>query len=63
MFVVFCRVAWMIERSNFLCWLRVYAWIRVKIKAKGTGVRSVLSWSVDPCYVLAPRQRVATRPN
>ena len=24
-------------------WLRVYAWLRVKIKAKGTGVRSVLS--------------------
>ena len=28
-------------------WLRVYAWLRVKIKAKGTGVRSVLSCSLD----------------
>ena len=27
-----------------MCWLRVYAWLRVKLKAKGTGVRSVLSW-------------------
>ena len=23
------------------------SWLRVKIKAKGTGVRSVLSWSLD----------------
>ena len=27
-----------------MCWLRLYAWLRVKLKAKGTGVRSVLSW-------------------
>ena len=26
-----------------MCWLRVYAWLRVKLKVKGTGVRSVLS--------------------
>ena len=30
-----------------MCWLRVYAWLRVKIKAKSTGVRSVWSWSLD----------------
>ena len=30
-----------------MCWLRVYAWLRVKIKAKGTGVGGVLPWSVD----------------
>ena len=30
-----------------MCWLRVYAWLRVKIKAKGTSVGSVLSWSLD----------------
>ena len=45
-FVVFCRVAWMIG-GNFLYWLRVYAWIHIKIKAKGTGVSSVLSWILD----------------
>ena len=36
-FVLFCRVSWIIERGNFLC--AVYAWLRVKIKAKSTGVR------------------------
>ena len=30
-----------------MSWLRVYAWLRVKIKAKSTGVRSVLSWNLD----------------
>ena len=30
-----------------MCWLRVYAWLRVKIKAKGTGVGGVLPWSLD----------------
>ena len=30
-----------------MCWLRVYAWLRVKIKAKSTGVRSVLSCKLD----------------
>ena len=29
-----------------MCWLRVYAWLRVKIKVKGTGVRIVL-WNLD----------------
>ena len=29
-----------------MCWLRVYAWLRVKLKVKGTGVRSVLSWKL-----------------
>ena len=28
-----------------MCWLRVYAWLRVKLKVKGTGVRSFLSWT------------------
>ena len=23
-----------------MCWLRVYAWLRIKIKVKGTSVRS-----------------------
>ena len=48
-FVVFCHGAWMIERGSFLYagYVRVYAWLRVKIKAKSTGVRSVLSWSLD----------------
>ena len=43
-FVLFCRVSWIIERGNLIsyCWLRVYAWLRVKIKVKGTGVRIVL---------------------
>ena len=27
-----------------MCWLRVCAWLRVKIKVKGTGVPSVLPW-------------------
>ena len=40
-FVVFCRVSWIIERGNFL--YAGYAWLRVKIKVKGTGVRCVLS--------------------
>ena len=65
-FVVFCRVAWMIG-GNFLYWLHVYAWLQVKIKAKGTGVRSVLSWILDDrtrqFLVLATRLRVATRQN
>ena len=49
-----------------MCWLRVYAWLRVKLKVKGTGVRSVLSWSLYHrtneaiSYVLATRLRVAT---
>ena len=30
-----------------MSWLRVYAWLRIKIKAKGTGVCSVLSWIPD----------------
>ena len=30
-----------------MCWLRVHAWLRVKIKAKSTGVRSVWWWSLD----------------
>ena len=30
-----------------MCWLRVYAWLRVKIKAKGTSVRIVLSCKLD----------------
>ena len=30
-----------------MCWLSVYAWLHVKVKAKSTSVRSVLSWSVD----------------
>ena len=30
-----------------MSWLRVYAWLRVKIKAKSTGARSVLSWNLD----------------
>ena len=28
-------------------WLRVYAWLRVKIEAKGIRVGSVLSWMLD----------------
>ena len=45
---VFCRGAWIIEGGIFFfCWLRIYAWLRVKIKAKGTGVGSVLPWSLD----------------
>ena len=47
-----------LERGNLLCAGYVWSldhrtrqflisWLRVKIKAKGTGVRSVLSWSVD----------------
>ena len=31
-------------RQFFMFWLRVYAWLRVKMRAKSTGVRSVLSW-------------------
>ena len=27
-----------------MCWLRVYVWLGIKIKATGTGVHSVLSW-------------------
>ena len=27
-----------------MCWLRVYVWLGIKIKAMGTGVHSVLSW-------------------
>ena len=30
-----------------MCWLCVYAWLHVKMKAKSIGVRSVLSWSLD----------------
>ena len=30
-----------------MCWLRVYTWLRVKIKAKGTSVRIVLSCKLD----------------
>ena len=30
-----------------MSWLRVYAWLRVKTKVKSTGVRSVLSWSLN----------------
>ena len=30
-----------------MCWLRVYARLRVKLKVEGTGVRSVLSWRLD----------------
>ena len=30
-----------------MCWLRVYAWLRVKIKSKGTSVRIVLSCKLD----------------
>ena len=30
-----------------MSWLRVYTWLRVKIEAKSTGVRSVLSWNLD----------------
>ena len=30
-----------------MCWLLVYAWQRVKIKAKGTSVRIVLSCNLD----------------
>ena len=33
-----------------MCWLRVYAWLRVKINTKGTGVRSVLSWRFAPSF-------------
>ena len=31
-------------RKFLMCWLRVYAWLRVKLEVKGTGIRSVLSW-------------------
>ena len=30
-----------------MCWLRVYAWLRVKIKVKGTGVSIVLWCGLD----------------
>ena len=30
-----------------MCWLRVYAWLRVKIKVKGTRVRIVLWCGLD----------------
>ena len=30
-----------------MCWLCIYAWLHVKIKAESTGVRSVLTWSLD----------------
>ena len=30
-----------------MCWLRVYAWLRVKIKSQGTSVRIVLSCNLD----------------
>ena len=32
-----------------MCWLLVYAWLRVKIKAESTGVRSVLrgGWIIE----------------
>ena len=30
-----------------MCWLRVYAWLRVKNKVKGTSVRIVLSCKLD----------------
>ena len=36
-----------------MCWLHVYAWLRVKLEVKGTGVRSVLSWRLYHSYVLA----------
>ena len=47
-----------LERDNLLCPGYVWnldhrrrqflmSWLRVKIKAKGTGVRSILSWSLD----------------
>ena len=36
------------RRTEFvMCWPRVYAWLCVKIKAKGTGIGGVLPWSVD----------------
>ena len=28
-------------------WLRGYAWLRVKMKAKGSGVQGGLSWGLD----------------
>ena len=34
-------------RQFLMFWVRVYAWLRVKIKGKGTGVRGFLSWSLD----------------
>ena len=34
-------------RQLLMCWLRVYAWRRVKIKAKSIGVCSVLSCKLD----------------
>ena len=30
-----------------MCWLHVYAWLRVKIKVKGTSVHIVLSCKLD----------------
>ena len=51
-----------------MCWLRIYAWLRVKIKAKSTGVRSVLrgGWIIERGNLLcagyaSTRLRVATR--
>ena len=47
-FVLFCRVSWIIERGNFLC--AGYASTRgyaSKIKVKGTSVRIVLSCKLD----------------
>ena len=53
-----------------MCWLRVYARLRVKIKGKGTGVRGVLSRSLDHrtrgflmCWLIYTHLRVATRQN
>ena len=34
-------------RQFLVCWLRVYAWLRVKIKVKNTGVRIVLWCGLD----------------
>lgn len=32
-----------------MCSLHVYVWLRVKLKVKGTGFRSVLSWRLYHC--------------
>ena len=34
-------------RQFLMCWLHVYAWLRVKIKVKGTSVHIVLSCKLD----------------
>ena len=44
-----------------MCWLRVYAWLRVKIKAKSTGVCSVLSFSSVDIFRDHQFKLVATR--